>query len=457
MQLSMPEDALRDHHRVVDQHADGKQHAHHRQDVEREPHEIHGGERDQQRGWHCEAHDQRGREVPQEEQQHEEAEHGADQARLAQLAQRAADAVSLVADDQHLDALELRSFAGLVDGFQHAIRDVDHVGLGRLVHVDANGRAAIHAAAHRQFRRDQLDLGDVAEPHARGKQQVAHVVDAVEFADRAHREARVVLRDLARAHREIALLEQGAELAHVDAVGGEPVRIDEDAHLARLHALQLDARDALDALDRPLQVLLQHLVLVGQVLVGRDADHGHRLVAGAEGEHQQPVGAHRQLRPDRIELGAHIERGGVHVAIPVEQHREGRLVGLGARPDFLDARQRRERLLDRAHHQFLHLLRGRPRVRDDDLHAGERDVRHGLEPQQLARDQADGEQRERRHDGGHGAGEGDLRVQHGGRPLSRRLRRRRLPGPRPAVAWRRTACGPARSTPPGSRAASGTS
>ena len=170
-------------------------------------------------------------------------------------------------------------------------------------------------------------------------QQVADVVDIAEHADRAHGEARVVLSDLAGAHREVGLGQGLPQLAHVDVVGREAGGVDQDADLARLHAFEFHARHALDPLHRALQVLLQHLVLVGEVAVGRDADHGDGLVTRAEREHQQAVGALRQLRPDRVELGADVERSRVGVAVPVEQHGEGGLVRLRARADLLDTRR----------------------------------------------------------------------------------------------------------------------
>ena len=83
-------------------------------------------------------------------------------------------------------------------------------------------------------------------------------------------------------------------------------------------ALQLDARDAGHALQRPLQVALERVVLVGEVLVGGDADDHDRLVGRVEREREDTIGAGRQLGADRIELGAHVERRGVDVAAPVE-------------------------------------------------------------------------------------------------------------------------------------------
>ena len=67
LELPVPEDALGDHDRVVDQHADREQHAHHGQHVEREAEEVHRAERHEQRRRHGQAHDQRRRQVAQEE------------------------------------------------------------------------------------------------------------------------------------------------------------------------------------------------------------------------------------------------------------------------------------------------------------------------------------------------------------------------------------------------------
>ena len=236
-----------------------------------------------------------------------------------------------------------------------------------------------------------------------------------------------------------------AQLLHVDAVGREPVRLDQHAQLARLDALQLDPRDAVEPLDRPLQELLQRVVLVGEVLLGGDADHRDRLVRRAEREHQDAVGRRGQLRADRVDLGAHLEGRGLGVAVPAELHRELRLVGAGGGADLLDAGQRGERLLDRAHHQLLHLLGRRAGVGDDDPHARETDVGHGLEPQQPGGDQADRQHGQRDHDGRHRALQGELRVAH-------RVFLSRRPAPRPARPPRHVAdrsCGRAPRTPPG--------
>ena len=209
---------------------------------------------------------------------------------LRSSAQRRTDAVCLVGDHQDLDALQLRQLARGVDRRDDAVGHVDDVRLRGLVDVDADRRPAVHAPADRELGRDQLDGRDVADTDAAADHQVAHVVERVELTERTDDEARAVLRDLAGAHREIRRLEQLAQLQHVDTVGGDPRRVDEHANLARLDALELDAGDAFQPLDRMLEEFLERVVLVGEVGVGGQPDDGHRLVRGAEREHQDAVG-----------------------------------------------------------------------------------------------------------------------------------------------------------------------
>ena len=134
---------------------------------------------------------------------------------------------------------------------------------------------------------------------------------------------------------------------------------------------------------------------------------------GAEREHQDAVGGGRQLRAYRVELGAHLERRLLRVAIPVEEHRELRFVGPRRRLDLLDAGQRRKRLLDGANDELFHLLGRRAGVGDGHLHSREGDVREILEPQQLRRDQSDREHGQEHHHRRDGAVERETGVAHG--------------------------------------------
>ena len=72
-------------------------------------------------------------------------------------------------------------------------------------------------------------------------------------------------------------------MLYVDAVRSHASRIDQDADLARCDALQLDAGDAGYAFQRPLQIALERVVLISEVLVGRDTHDDDRLVRFLEG------------------------------------------------------------------------------------------------------------------------------------------------------------------------------
>ncbi len=173
LELPVAEDALGHHHCVVDQQPDRQQHAHHRQDVEREAEEVHGRDGDQQRERHGEADDQRGRPVAQEQEQHDQREPGADQPGVPELAERAADALGLVLQHDDVDALQLRQLALLLHRCDDALGDVDDVGAGRLEDVEADARAAVQVAADRQLRSDETHVRDVAQPHVPGHDEAS--------------------------------------------------------------------------------------------------------------------------------------------------------------------------------------------------------------------------------------------------------------------------------------------
>jgi hypothetical protein len=417
IQLAMPEYALGDHHGVVDQHADRQHHAHHREDIERQAEEIERGKRDQQRSRDSECDDRGHRPVAQEEEQHRDREHQADQSRIAQIAQRVANALGLIADDDDADALQLRQCLRALDLLERGVDHFDDVGLSRLEHVESDRRTAVEMAADLQLGRDHLDLRDIGEAHGRGDPQVADVIERAELADRADAEALTLFGDLAGADGEVALLQQRRELLHVDAVRRHPSRIDQDAHLARRYALQLHASDARHALERTFQIAFERVVLIGEILIGGDPHHDHRLIRRIEGESEYAIGAGGQLRTDRIELGAHVECRGVDVAAPIELDLERRLLGLGARAQLFDAGERCKSFLDRPRDQLFHLLGRRAGVGDDHLHAGEGDVRKFLERQQLQRDETHEHQSDEGHRRRYGPLQCRARVEHAQLPV----------------------------------------
>ena len=82
-----------------------------------------------------------------------------------------------------------------------------------------------------------LHVCDVAQAHIAGHDEVAHVVDRAELADRAHQEALRPPVTSPALTEKFAPSERVAQARDVDAVGGEPHRVDQDAQLERLDAL----------------------------------------------------------------------------------------------------------------------------------------------------------------------------------------------------------------------------
>ncbi len=287
---------------------------------------------------------------------------------------------------------------------------------GRLEDVEPDAGPAVQVTPDREFRRDQADVCEVMQAHVAGHDEVADVVDGAELADRPHQEALRAARDLARADREVRAFERVAQARDVDAVGGDAHRVDEDAQLEGLDALERDARHAVEALERLLQVAVERVVLPRQVLLARDPDRHDPVVPGGEHLRQDPVGARRELVADRFELGADLEPDCGRVPVPLEEDDElGAGLG-GGGADLLDARERRDRLLGGARDELLDLLGRRAGVGDRDLDAREADVREQLERQQAHRDDADQRERDEGHQRRDRPPEREARVDHGSAP-----------------------------------------
>ena len=147
--LAVPEDALRDHDRVVHQHADREQHAHHRQDVEREAEEVHRASVTSSDAgtarltisvvgkWRRKGSSMKKR------------QHRADQPGLAQLVQRRRMLSAWLADNQDLDALQLRQPVRCSTAAITPSATSTTLRLRRLVDVDADRRPAVQVPTDR--------------------------------------------------------------------------------------------------------------------------------------------------------------------------------------------------------------------------------------------------------------------------------------------------------------------
>ena len=243
--------------------------------------------------------------MTQKEIEHADREQRADDARFAHVAQRILDGFGLIVDDKDRDALQLRLGSRVFDHFEYAFHGVNDVGLRRLEYVDANRGSAIKVASQREFRADQFDVGEILQSHIRLNDEIANLLERGQFADGSHSETLAAICQLSGTDGEIAALENFDEALHVDAVCRDAARVDQDAYLAWLDTGKVDTRDAIESLDRLFEEMFEDFILRRQVLGSRQSYRQHRLISGGGREHQYATGGLRQLRANRIKLGAH--------------------------------------------------------------------------------------------------------------------------------------------------------
>ena len=182
-----PIDGFQDHDRVVHQHAHAEHQPHHREQVQRLTHEVHQAAGRDDREGDRERYDQRGVHAPQEEIEHEDGHHRADQTGLAQPVQTLRDVLGLIFPDEQLDALQQRVVVDLLfDDPGHVVYDLDRVRGGFLEDFHRDGVLAVQVAAVGQRWFFVLDLGDVAQLQTGLiDREIADGFDAVEGAQRA--------------------------------------------------------------------------------------------------------------------------------------------------------------------------------------------------------------------------------------------------------------------------------
>ena len=130
------------------------------------------------------------------------------------------------------------------------------------------------------FGRAQLDACNIAQAQpVLGNDEIAYVIDRREFPARPDAEPLVAGRQSPCADGKIAARQEIAKVGHVYAVRRDHVGIEEDANFARIDALQIDAGDAVDALEPAFEQAIEQVVTVGQVAFAGDAQLEHGLVA----------------------------------------------------------------------------------------------------------------------------------------------------------------------------------
>src|SRR5690606_32349850 len=261
-------DALHHHHGVVHQHADADQHAHHGQDVQGHAEEVHSAQGHHDADRDGQGHHQRRRPVAQEVEQDQQRQQRADQARLHQLGDGTLDAVGLVIDDVELDVTELRLGIDLPQLGHHHPGNVHQVGVALAEDVDTHRWAAVQAPAVVDLLALEANPGDVRQAQAVPiEHQVAQLVEVGDLADRLHAQTLPALVDLTGRDGEIDRAQPAGQLVQAQAVRGQAVRIDGDLDLGWGGAGDVDPGHAGQALEAPLEGLLDQRILVAEVAV----------------------------------------------------------------------------------------------------------------------------------------------------------------------------------------------
>ena len=183
----------------------------------------------------------------------------------------------------------------------------------------------------------------------------AHVVCTQKLVEGAYQVLGLTLAQ--RAAREVDVLggEPGGDLSDGEPEAGQAALVDLDLDLLLQAAGDHHRGDALDPLERTLEVLLGREAHPPEVGAAVEPDAHDRVKRGIVAQQHRLLGVCRKIHP--IEALAHIERGEVHVGSPGEL--ESHLGDVGARrgghaDDVVD---HADGILDRSRQQRLNLHR----------------------------------------------------------------------------------------------------
>ena len=124
-----------------------------------------------------------------------------------------------------------------------------------------------------------------------------------------------------------------------------------------LHARQLDAGYALEALQAPLQNAVEQVVAVRQVSLTGDAQLQDRLVTQRPGEDKDPANVVGEQVANCIHLGPRLDTLCAHALVPAELQEYLGLAFARAGEHALDTGQGGERLFHGTCNEALDLLR----------------------------------------------------------------------------------------------------
>ncbi|OQC39631.1 MAG: hypothetical protein BWX64_01605 [Acidobacteria bacterium ADurb.Bin051] len=408
------DDVLDHHHRAVDDEAEVDRPEAHQ--VARDPELAHRDERHEHRERDRRGDDEPAAQVAEEQEEHDDHQQAALGEVLRDGVDRPPDEVGAVVEgvDRHPFGEVLGDLGELA---LHPVDDDPRV-LAHQHHDDADHRLAPPVAGHRPLaeHRRKLHGGDVADGH-RGTRRVVGEDDRADGGQvgeqplAADQVLLSLVHEVAAAHRAVARPQRGEDLAHREAVGGEPLGVEGHLEGLQLAAERVHLDDPRHRAELVVDVPVEDRAQLhrGVAPLGRRAP----CRAGAVGAHLELVDLAEAGR-DRPELRlavplrdplagdgeplAHELAGPVDVGPLVEDDGDDREPEAGERADLLDPRQAAHRRLHREGDEPLHLLRREPGAVGEDLHLDVRDVRHRVDRQvEQGVDAEAGEEEPERH------------------------------------------------------------
>ena len=240
-------DVFEHHDGIVHDETGGDGERHQREDVDRIPGEIHHAERADERQRHGDARDDRGGEIPEEHERHEDDEADGEDQLEFHGAYGGADALGAIGEDFDIDR---RGQAGgkLREQLAHAIDHLDDVGPGLPLDVDQDGGEFAGPRGKTTIFGGVLDAGDVAEAERGvippGDDQIAVFLDGTELVVCVHQDRAERAVETALGTVDAGGADGGAHLGEAEAAGGELARIDLHADGRTLAAGEADHADA---------------------------------------------------------------------------------------------------------------------------------------------------------------------------------------------------------------------
>ena len=356
----MPEDVFHHHDRVVDQHADAHDQTKQRESIERlalRPDNAAG--HDQREGNATDRH-QRGGDTPQESEEDQGSQNGAEDSREGQVLEGLADLLALAEPDQEVDALEFRIVVHAGDRSFQFVADFNRVGPGLLGYSDTDGEIPVEMAPVFQRRFLVDHVRDVGQAQTVGTQgQVADLVDIAEGSDGAQGPAGILRSDLAQGLIKITGSQDAGNIPDVDAVQLEVRHPQVDPDFPGIHPVQTDLGDAGHPFQGPDDLSLQQIVAFTEIPRRAEASLEHGLVRVA----RIPIGRDldvpdvlRQFPPNPVDALPHLDPGQMHVHVPGEIQPDAPAVAAAAGPHALQSAHAADGVFDRTDDHALHLF-----------------------------------------------------------------------------------------------------